>query len=267
MIAKINRMPRDSGKLFLKGIGILSVSIVILGFSITGTAMAQGDDWKFGIEGYGWAPRIDGETASGSDFTIDLNNILDNLNFTFMGVVAARKGKWSFTTDIMYMDLEADNSSTLPTNSGIVGLNTDVELKAWILTPAIGYSVIESDKVNLNVIGGARYLYLDMAIEHNTSTTSGNRYNRLSDSGNNWDGIIGVRGGYAFNEKWYMPFYGDIGTGDSDFTFQVAAGIGYKFDIVDVVLLWRYLDWNFADDSVLDDLSINGPMLGVKYIF
>ena len=64
-----------------------------------------------------------------------------------------------------------------------------------------------------------------------------------------------------------MPFHLDIGTGDSDFTWQVDAGIGYTFDACDVVLGYRYLSWDFDDNPVLDNLNIKGPYLGVKFIF
>ena len=45
---------------------------------------------------------------------IDLDDILDNLNLTVMGIVGANKAKWSFATDLIYLDIEADNSATVP---------------------------------------------------------------------------------------------------------------------------------------------------------
>ena len=45
-----------------------------------------------------------------------------------------------------------------------------------------------------------------------------------------WDGIVGVKGRYAFgdNRAWSMPFYLDVGHGQSEVTWQVAAGLGYS---------------------------------------
>ncbi|MFC1825261.1 hypothetical protein ACFL9T_21330, partial [Thermodesulfobacteriota bacterium] len=68
-------------------------------------------------------------------------------------------------------------------------------------------------------------------------------------------------------EKWYMPFYGDIGAGDSDLTWQAEAGFGYKFKHFDVVATYRYLDWDFEDNSAVDDLNISGPLIGIKFVF
>ena len=210
---------------------------------------------------------LEEKQPTGSDIEVDLDDILDNLQFTAMGIVGARKGKWSFAADIIYMDLESDKNSTVPTGSGPLGVNTDLELRAWVITPTVGYTLVESDNVVLNIRGGARYLSLDADLEMNVNTPSAPLYAKVSDSGNVWDAIIGVNGEIAFNKRWYAPYYLDIGTGDSDFTWQVAAGIGYKFDICEVILEYRYLSWDFDDSPALDNLNINGPMLGAKFVF
>ena len=127
--------------------------------------------------------------------------------------------------------------------------------------------VVESDTFELNIIGGARYLYLDLEIGEYINTPEKPLNGQVADSGSNWDAIIGLRGEYAFNEKWYMPVYLDVGTGDSEFTWQALAGFGYKFNKWDFILAWRYLDWEFDDSPALDNLSINGPLVGAKFIF
>jgi len=41
-----------------------------------------------------------------------------------------------------------------------------------------------------------------------------------------WDGIVGVKGRCAFGDerKWFVPFYLDVGTGQTQLTWQGAAG-------------------------------------------
>ena len=58
-----------------------------------------------------------------------------------------------------------------------------------------------------------------------------------------------------------------IGTGDSDLTWQAFAGVGYKFNKFDVVLTYRYLEWNFDDDAVIADQDFSGHFAGVKFVF
>ena len=64
-----------------------------------------------------------------------------------------------------------------------------------------------------------------------------------------------------------MPLYIDVGTGESDITWQAAAGIGYAFDGGSVNLLYRHMAWNFKSDSLLRDIAFSGPMLGAAFHF
>ena len=82
-----------------------------------------------------------------------------------------------------------------------------------------------------------------------------------------WDGIIGVRGRYAFGENraWFIPFYLDVGTGESDVTWQGAAGIGYTFSWGSAVAMWRYLDYQFKSGQAIESMNFSGPMLGATF--
>jgi hypothetical protein len=35
-----------------------------------------------------------------------------------------------------------------------------------------------------------------------------------------------VKGRFALDEHWFVPYYADLGTGESDLTWQIAGGIG-----------------------------------------
>ncbi len=60
---------------------------------------------------------------------------------------------------------------------------------------------------------------------------------------------------------------GDVGTGDSDLTWQALAAVNYRFEKVGVVVGYRYLDYDFDDSDVFDDLNLSGPFVGVKFRF
>jgi hypothetical protein len=64
---------------------------------------------------------------------------------------------------------------------------------------------------------------------------------RADESGSVWDGIVGARGHVNLTEKWYLPFYADIGTGQSKLTWQALGGIGYRFKWFDFTVAYRYL--------------------------
>jgi hypothetical protein len=207
--------------------------------------------WNTSASIYMWGAGISGETAAGGDIDITFKDILENLNMALMGNVAAHKDKWGIETDFVYMHLGNDIEDRLILN--------EFSFKAWIVTPMITYQVIEDEHLNLHVLAGAQYLYMKPSL------------NNRETSGNIWDGIVGIKGDYAFNEKWFMPFHFNIGTGDTDITWQAFAGVGYKYESFDLIAGYRYLDWNFEDSdpggAVFNDLSISGPILGAKFRF
>ena len=133
-----------------KKIGLLFLSLIVLIVFVPVTAMAQDatqkDDWEFDVQIYGWMPNIYGKSATGSDFEIDLDDILDSLQFMVMSTLGAKKDKWAFQVDVIYLDLESDKNSTANLPSGIpVNVYADVELKAWVVTPIASYNVLEQD--------------------------------------------------------------------------------------------------------------------------
>ena len=79
--------------------------LVLLCFNPAVTRAATDDDeWAFGAALYGWLPDISGTTTfagapGGGDFTIGIDQILDNLQFTVMGSFDARRGRVGFVTD------------------------------------------------------------------------------------------------------------------------------------------------------------------------
>jgi hypothetical protein len=83
------------------------------------------------------------------------------------------------------------------------------------------------------------------------------------------DAIVGLRGRATFgNERsWYIPYYVDIGTGDSNLTWQGMVGLGYSFDSVDIVGVWRYLEYNLGSGTPIESINFNGPALGITFRF
>jgi hypothetical protein len=124
---------------------------------------------------------------------------------------------------------------------------------------------------SFDVIAGARVLWLDLTLNYEFSHDVGpfagpNRSGSREVSGTTWDGIVGVKGRKALggNHEWFVPYYADIGTGQSNFTYQAQAGIGYAFSWGEVVATWRYLDWKEPGDHV-PKLTVNGPQLAVAF--
>ncbi|WP_161827380.1 hypothetical protein [Steroidobacter agaridevorans] len=73
------------------------------------------------------------------------------------------------------------------------------------------------------------------------------------------------QGAFGQEHKWVIPYYLDVGTGDSDTTWQASLGLGYAFGWGDVTVAWRYLDYELKSGAPIADLSLNGPAVGVTF--
>jgi hypothetical protein len=244
---------RSLGKSLVVGMCVMGTALPVLGGdfskSLVSTPPPVEDEWQFSWGLYGWLTDIKGKTTSGEKIDIPLDEILDNLEGIFFSDFAVRKGKWAVNTDVIYFKIRDD------INNQILDY---IEMSAWVVTPSVSYRVMEGDWGNLDVLVGARYLYL--------KTKVGYLGGSVSASGDNWDAICGVRGGINLPNRWYMPYYFDIGSGDSKMTWQASAGIGYHFDKWDVSLTYRYLEFDL-DDTPLDYLNVRGPLIGARYHF
>ena len=263
-----------------KPVAWLAACALLLATTVPVTAAAAGDSdqWEYDATIYMWGAGIDATTNTGADVDISFNDILDDLDMTFMGSFGAHKGKWSLLVDAIYLDISQNNggSETIPVLGGAFTINrtvdVDVGMKAWITTFGGAYNVVDNDRATLDLVGGARYFWLDVDLKLDLSAAGGplmtSVQRKVSDSDDVWDGIIGARGRINLNNKnWYIPYYADVGTGESDLTWQALAGIGYTFRWGDVLLAYRYLDYNFKSDFLMEDMNISGPALGASFRF
>ncbi len=199
------------------------------------------------------------------------DKILRNLDMALMGAFEARKGRWSFLADVIYLDVSGENTGSVTFPGGPSGIDiatfSSINVRGWVLTPSVGYNLIHTEKLVLDALAGARYLQLDATLEAQSFGPLGFRAASVSDSGSAWDGIVGVRGRVNLAEKWYLTYYADIGAGESDLTWQALAGVGYRFRGADAVLAYRSLDWNLDDGGLFGELNFSGPFLGVKFQF
>ena len=249
----------------------LAVGAMLTAMSATSNASDSSADWQFGLDIYGWFPSVSGNLAfsppdGGGSVDADAEEILDDLKMVFMGSFEARKGNWSGFTDVIYLDLEGDKtkSVTVPDGDTQNLFDADLELKSWVWTLAGAYTVWQKQNSHLDLFAGARLLALDTDLQ---LTGAGSRQGnlKLSESENIWDVIVGAKGRHALNDRWFLPYYVDVGTGDSDLTWQASGGIGYSFGWGDVVLDYRYLEYDQGSDKPVQDLAFGGGRLGVIF--
>lgn len=244
-------------------------------------AQAQSSEsWQYELSIYGWFPGISGTTSfppngNGPNVDASMGDVLDALKFAFFGTFEARKGAWGLWTDVVYADLGASHNTNLTARPpGLppvtVNVNADLDLKSWIWTLAGVYGLKNDAEGTMDLVFGTRLLDLSTTLNWSAAgpgpiSPSGRK--DVSDS--YWDAIVGLKGRALLgaDRKWYVPYYVDVGTGQSQLTWQINAGLGYQFDWGAVQATWRYMDYDFKSSSAVQSLSFNGPTVGVVFKF
>ncbi len=209
---------------------------------------------------------------------MDANTLIGDLKGAFMGSFDAHNGRWGVFTDVLYMDVGGSQAKTRDFSIGRAGIpasasaDLDLGLKGFVWTVAGEYRVASDPAWTVDVLAGARYLGVKPSLEWSINGDLGpivlpGRGGSNEISSNLWDGIVGVKGRYRFGEdgRWGVPFYADVGTGQTDLTWQAAVGISYSYKWGDLIGMWRYLAWEDGSDKPIESLNFNGPMLGVTF--
>ena len=277
-------------------VGLALMTLITISLPAYAGDPAPADKWTFALRPYLWAPGISGtlkydipptgDGASNVDFA---SYILQNLNFALMLSAEARKGDWSVLTDVVYLDVESTDANVKSVSfaagpggrveiSAGADLGTTVKLSGVLWELAGGYTVARGGNSSMDVLAGFRYLGIELktdwklsgSITDNVSGGGGTfaPSGSTSDRVDLWDGIIGIRGYVGLGDsRWAIPYYLDVGAGSSALTWQGMAGIEYRYSWGELQLLYRYLYYDLKGDKLLQNVSLNGPAIGVNFRF
>ena len=197
----------------------------------TPQASWESGTWQFAATVYAFLPSIGGSVdfpvaSGGASINVDADKIIGGLNFTFMGTFEAHNGRWGVFTDVLYLDVGGSKSNTRDFSIGRIGLpasttaNLDLDLKGFIWTLAGEYRVVSDPAWTVDMLAGARLFAVKPTLGWSINGELGPIGFPVGSGSKEisqdvWDGIIGVKGRYAFgdNRAWFMPFYLDVGTG------------------------------------------------------
>ena len=239
--------------------------------------------WQFQGMLYLYLPTIGGTTtfpqsAAGSEVSVSPDKILQNLNGVFMGSLEANNGRWGAFTDLVYMDVGGTKTGTRDFSVGHAGLpaaaNADVtmNLTGNVWTLGGSYRLLTTPRAKMELLAGARLLDLKQTTSWSLNGNIGGlplpaHAGNLSTATSNWDAIVGFKGRVAVGEetKWFVPYYLDVGTGESDRTWQAVAGLGYSFGWGDVLAEWRHIDYKLQSGKPIESLNFSGPGLAAAF--
>lgn len=229
----------------------------------------QLEDWSQGWTGqatlYAWLPVINGsQEGPDGEPLVDLStsDVLSALNMAFMGSAIFQKDKFGILLDAVYADLGTDGKWIQNR------VDTRTTTKLGMYTAAAMYRVYDDPKGFVDVYGGVRYF--DTSIDFRLSTAN------LGDAdlkkSLTWtDGIVGVRGGVALNDKWALAGFADVGgfDGSSDLSWEMYGGANYLFnERWQGTIGYRYvsIEKQVTDRAALD-IDLQGPLFGITYKF
>jgi hypothetical protein len=244
---------------------------------------AGSDSWEFTLTPYLWLPSVHGQLnfdvpPGGNSPILDIgpNNYLSDLKFAGMLTGTARKGDWGAFYDVVYVHF-ADLKSTVHDLSGPGGIislpvssSVDASLEGVVATLTGTYSIVNSGRLQLDLLGGVRYANMSTSASWNFSGPNG----ELASSGYRSksvdfvDGIFGTLGHVQLGDsgKWYLPFELDFGAGSNNSTSANAVlGVGYNFGWGGLALAYRYLYYDLGSGGPLHDIKLAGPTLGATF--
>ena len=219
---------------------------------------AEESPWSFDVSVYMLALGISGDLGIGpvtAGIDVNVDDVLNNLDFGAMGSVRVGYGPWALTTEVLYMGLSGSRNSI------------NVEMDQLLLEPTLTYRVSKY----VEPLAGVRY---------------NNIWGELSgpgilpvprlESGTQdwWDPIVGANLTLPFGECYSLNLRGDIGGFGvgSDLTWQLFPYVGWRFadwGALQVGYRWVYMDYETGSgaDRFSYDLLNQGAQIGITISF
>lgn len=246
-------------------------------------AFAADDGWRGSATVYVWAAGIDSEVdfpgpAGTRTISLSSGDVIRNLEFAIMAAGSVRKGRFGAFGDIVnarigddvegFRDFELGEVAVPGTVTG----NFDLEARTTLLTFGGSYTLVDAPRAMLEVTAGTRLFDMRQTLDFQLTgavgglppqEVAGSRRVTLS----NWDFVAGLAGTYRFGKdaRWFIPVRFDVGTGESDLTWQALGGIGYSFGFGDVTFAYRHIGYEL--DGNIQDFSLHGPAIGATFHF
>jgi hypothetical protein len=238
----------------------VKLAATVAAICLAGSASAQ-EAWEFRSTLYLWFPGLSStvDTVHGPvEADVSAKDALSDLQFGFMGTVAAQRGNWILWGDLVYTEI--GTGKQIP--GGVLFNDVDITQQLTAITSYALYDVSPSPEAIFAIGAGARYF--NLAVD---TTVSGGTVGTVDESLNeNWTVPVLAAQFYApLNDRWFLDGTADWGvTGDDSETWQVYGGLGYRFNE-----RWStqvgYRHMNFSRGAV--EVDMGGLLAGVTIQF
>lgn len=220
--------------------------------------------WQFSLTPYMWAAGIGGDVGHG-DRTLahlhyDFSKVINTLNFAAMGMAEARYGRFSLSSDLIYMRIT--DHVAMP-RIGLERSRVGVGLLQW--TPLAGYAVHDDGRSRLELVAGARVWSVKTIIGAEFARFGDHEAQRTK----TWvDAVGGVRGQAFLTDNVFLSGWALAGGGGSDYMWDLMGGVGYRINsMFSATLGYRAQQVKFRQAGFLFDVAVHGPIAGVQIAF
>jgi hypothetical protein len=230
---------------------------------------AKSSLWEFVIEPYGWMTGLDGTAGVlGRTLNVDVpfHDVLSHLDWAAYLTGEVRHGRWGIIFDGYIAQLSDVADPSAPTV-----VNVDGVLKQALVEVDLAYRLAEGPRGYVDAYVGGRYNRINVDITTVLTTALVPVLVTASSDTKQWaDPLIGVRGQYNFNEKWFTRGRLDIGGFNlvSNVTFQGSVSAGYNFNAhLFAELGYRYLLTEYESGGFSYNLAASGMFIGLGIKF
>lgn len=237
------------------------------------------NEWRFEVTPYLWAPSVS-STLSYNDRYLNTaklssSNVLGDLKSGGMITAEAHYGNWGVFGDIVSATLQTTGSSSVsvktPQGGVPVGVADKITLQQNMITAAATYTLLNDKNAYVDGLLGVRSIMATATVSVDLSAFGLSKNSVDSKSVSTTDPIIGLKGRYRIaDSSWYVPFYGDVGSGGgtTNITWQGIIGVGKTFGKdIDASLAYRYMYYDMKGDGLLQKTTFKGPQLAVTFKF
>jgi hypothetical protein len=233
---------------------LIGFLLILSTFVFSGVSNADDGEWEYMVIPYFLGAGMDGDVAVlGRPVTVDASfgDILDQLEFGFMGHFEAANDKWVVLGDLFYVGLGAQPPQVT------------VDINQWIVEGGVGRKIGQ----NLTLLGGFRFNRLDAKLGFRGPIGI-----EVEGDQDFLDPYIGARISAPLSDRFAIYVRGDIGGFGvgSDFAwfFSPALGINLSQNIsLFVIYRWDHIDYENEDDGFKFDVTISGPGAGIGFRF
>lgn len=243
---------------------------------------AATDEWELTFTPYLWMAGLEGRLSAGSttaDVDVSFSDIWADLDVAFLGYFEARKGRWSHSSNLVYLELDSEGSRPFGPLIPVApagSLDVDVETTQLVFEQRVLYEVLslpwaaDERRVRLELGGALRVWWLetDVRVTARPGVPVG-PFRRSFEQDTDWvDFVAAARIRADLLDDLSLTIAGDYGGFDigsgAHKTWALSGLLQYRLGPRwDLVGGYRWIDLDRGNA----DIQMAGPILGFGYRF